>query len=466
VSTVPFAREAYERVRASTPETTLLNWIVEEDDSGSVPGDPRAREPQRMLLQRPGLSAFATLPGPVQALYAPRNTAFADCYAVAGNKLYSVTSGGSRKLGDLVGSTGRVSIAANFDRLAIVSYPHFYLYGASKAGTSSTFRQVTIPNFEGPTPKAVAVVMLNSYFVVACEDGTIFWLVPGEDEVDGLHFANAEASPDGLVGVATLSGNLFFFGNTTTEVWQPTGNADLPFQPTTGQNYSRGAVHRDTIVNIDNSVIWVGEDGKVYRAGDTPGRISTNGIDERLKLRSGAPGAWTFSHDGHLFYVLTIPGQGTFAYDLQTKTWSEFGSQGYDYWRPRVGCQTSAGWLCGDSVTGAIWRISDNATDAGTPIIRRASATVALKGGPKRVDNLVLDVGCSAPCEWRVRWADADEQLSAQEWISVPASRAGDDSLSLYRIGAARSPRRTFEVEITDPCVVRLSQARIGEAWR
>jgi len=420
-----------------------------------------------MLLQRPGLSPYTTAgTTAIQALYAPSNPAFNSIYAISGNKLYQVSNkAASAVIGTVAGDDGLVAASANFDRLAFVAYPNLYLFGATKASTSNSFRNVPVPDGY----LAVDVTMLNDYFVIACEDGTFFWLAPGYDDLtsngNALHFATAQSDPDGLVGVETLNGNLVLFGSRTVETWQPVANADLPFQRTAGQDFARGALSRDSIRKIDNSIIWVGDDAKVYRFANIPQKISTDGIDERLRLRTGPPSAWTFSYDGHLFYVLAIPGQGTFAFDIASQTWSQFQTTGQVGWRPQVGCQTSTGWICGDSQTGAIWALSDASTDAGAAISRRASATVAIAGSPKRVDNIVLDVGCEAACTWNVRWADADQRLIDAAWVPLQAD-AGSSALSLYRMGAARGPYRTFEIEVTDPVAVRLSGARVGEAWR
>jgi hypothetical protein len=453
---IPFAKSSYRRDRAFGPEQKLVNWIVEKDGSGSE------IEPL-MLLQRPGLERVATLPAPVQAMLYTAGGA-AGTYAVAGSALYRIDDGATPLLGQMSGTDDLVSMASNFDRVAIVSSGLLYLYGASTGSTDNSFRQVEIPDGH----VAADITSLNGYFVIACEDGRYYWLVPGDDDLSGdsaLHFATAESSPDGLVGCAVLDGNLFLFGTTTTEVWQPVANADLPFQRITGQEYQRGCLSRDTIRPIDNSLIWVGDDGKVYRASNVPEHISTDSIDERIKRRSADPSAWIYSYESHLFYVLSIPGQSTFAYDISTQIWSEVASEGYANWRPIVGATTPSDILCGDSETGAVWKLTDAATDDGDIIRRTVSATVAVSGRPRRIDNIVLDVAGSAACTWMVRWADADELVDDQEWISLDA-RPGADVLTLYRMGAASQPCRTIEVEITDPVGARFSGGRIGEAYR
>ena len=460
MSEISFANAAYKRQRAFSPEQRLVNFILEKDDSDS-------EETKVMALQRPGLERWSTLPAPIQALYNSTSalSPLPATLAVSGSNLYSVAQDGSTLLGAMSGTDARVAIAANFDRVAIVSRPLLYFYGATSASTANSFRNVAIPN----DLQAVDVTSLNGYFIIAMADSTFYWLVPGVDDFSSddeeLDFATAESVPDGLVGVATLNGNLFLFGQSSIEVWQPTGNADLPFQRTTGQDYQRGCLARDSIQHIDNSLIWVGDDAKVYRAQAVPQKISTDGIDERLRLRTGDPSAWTFSYDGHLLYVLRIPGQGSFAYDIPSQTWSEFASEGYDLWRPFVGCDATGGPICGDSESGAIWQLADISNDDGQIMRRTISATAPVKSSPTRLDAITLDVGSEAACEWSIRWADADEFLADQDWATLPA-KAGSDTLNLRRCGAARSPYRTVEVEVTADVAVRFSGGRLGEAWR
>lgn len=460
MSKLNFAKASYNRSRAFLPEQKLINFIIEADASG-------AEETQVMALQRPGMERWSTLSGPIQGLYASDNdfSTIPATFAVSGDNLYSIEQSGSTLLGAMSGDGGRCAFASNFDRVAVVSGPLLYLYGATKDSTTNSFRNVTLPNSE----VIVDVCSLNGYFIIATRSGVFYWLVPGTDDFSGsqdaLNFATAESLPDGLVATATLNGNLFLFGKDSVEVWQPTGNADLPFQRTTGQDLQRGCLARDTVRDLDNSLFFVGDDAKVYRVATVPERISTDSIDEHLKLRTGDPSAWNFSYDAHLYYVLRIPGRGSFAYDVAGKVWSEFASEGFDHWRPHVGCKVGSAVICGDSQSGAIWQLSDVSNDDGELMRRTISASAPVSSKPVRLDSITLDVGSESSCDWSIRWADADEVLADQEWISLPA-RAGTDTLNLYRIGAARSPYRTVEVEVTADVAVRFSGGRLGEAWR
>lgn len=82
--------------------------------------------------------------------------------------------------------------------------------------------------------------------------------------------------------------------------------------------------------------------------------------------------AWTFSLDGHDFYVLELAGEGTVVYDLATGQWAEWKTTGLDVWRARIGAnwlgmgKTTADRLygtnvvCGDNTLGILWMLDPN----------------------------------------------------------------------------------------------------------
>ena len=176
-SPIPFAKQAYRRDAALTPEQILVNLIVEKDQSDSD-------SETIMLLGRPGLDALTTLAGPIQAVFAPSNAmsaGFPSLIVIAANTVYSVSGSTATTLGTITGTDVRVAVAGNFDRIAIVADGCLWLYGASTGSTQNTFRQVDIP-----TPySAVDVTTLDGYFIVAMSTGTFYWLVPADDDFTG-----------------------------------------------------------------------------------------------------------------------------------------------------------------------------------------------------------------------------------------------------------------------------------------
>jgi hypothetical protein len=74
--------------------------------------------------------------------------------------------------------------------------------------------------------------------------------------------------------------------------------------------------------------------------------------------------AWTFSLDGHTFYVLDIGEQGTFLYDIVTQNWCQFQTQNSVGWNLRNGCMwwTGAPRIVGGDSTGPYtWELDPTA---------------------------------------------------------------------------------------------------------
>lgn len=76
---------------------------------------------------------------------------------------------------------------------------------------------------------------------------------------------------------------------------------------------------------------------------------------ENLKKRS-----WTFTLDGHTFYVLTLGEQGTYLYDLITGQWTQWITQGLNTWNMELGTTWRGGVVAGDQAEPIIWRMTPN----------------------------------------------------------------------------------------------------------
>lgn len=444
---VPLGLQSYERPSGFQPPTKLLNFYLEEDKSGASPD-------QVMRLQRPGLAPFTTLTGNVRALFYREGINDGLPVAVAGSTLYGLDGGSNVIMGTVENDAARAHIAANFEKIAVVSGGIFYTHDGS------TLTAVDLPDDEAP----IGLEAINGYFILILSDGTFYWLVPGEDEIDALDFATAESSPDGLVGIKRLGDELFFFGASTVEVWQTQGDADAPFARAPGRLFDKGCISADTIETFDNSVVWVGEDGIVYKVGNVPTRISSEGIEELIRKRTGKLSAFTFSHDGHSFYVLKVPGQGSFAFDAASKVWSEFGTYQEAAWKPHVAASKGSTTYCGDATSGKVWTLDPNrSNDDGTIMERAVSGSVGFGGKPIRCNSFTVGVGCEADLDLRVRWWDGREAIPAT-WAILPA-RAPVDLPTLWRLGIATQPVRTFEINIIADAKVRLSGAAVNDGW-
>lgn len=437
---VPLGVKAYARAEAMVPETRLVNMWLEKDESGISPDG-------LMRVQRPGLSRYETRTSPIRGL----------SYRTATSLEVTVTDrlyvGGQDK-----GGISGFGIAPTVDtpfHMAVLGGAVLHLYGDSLI-------TVKMPNDAG---EIVDIDQLNGYILILMRSGRFYWIEPGATIVDPLNFATAESSPDMGVAIRRVGDEFWIFSETSVEPWQATGNLDAPFQPVTGRVYESGCLARDTVRRFDNSVMWVTDALQVARGGSVPTVVSDSGISERLRKRTGAPSAFTFPWDGHDFYVLRIPGEGTFAYDAATQNWCEFSTLGFSVWKPVVAEDHAGTVRLGDSESGAVWKLDSEAmTDDGAAIERIVTGTVGFLGRTGRNNSLGVGVGVSADATVRIRWKDGQDDFPAY-YDELPV-RAPMDVANIYRMGRPEQPYRTVEVSCVDPVRLRVAGAMINEAWK
>lgn len=159
-----------------------------------------------------------------------------------------------------------------------LGWPGGFMFGGSD-GTAL----VTVPLPDDVS--ATSLDYIKGYVIVTV--GTPFaqrfyWIQPGAASVDPLDFAEAESSLDPVLNVKTISDQFWLFGTNTTEPWYVTGDATAPMAPVQGRPYNRG-IWEGTAVKVNDSVILVGQDGRVYDVSSGPDPISYPGIEERIR---------------------------------------------------------------------------------------------------------------------------------------------------------------------------------------
>lgn len=288
----------------------LVNCFAEKAD-----GDKRE---DFALMVTPGLTLWHTAGvGPMRGSIFVAGV----LYVVSGNTLYSVASNGTATSRGTIAGTGPVSIAANYTEVCIAANGTGYVYSG---GTLST-----------PVPFSVSAVCYA--------DGYILWQIQNSEQFiissldhaltyDAADIASVEGAPDNLIGMINDHREIQFYGQTTVEIFYNSGAAFFPFERQGNAFIERGCFDRDSIVKIDNTVTFVGNDRIVYSLnGYLPQRISTHVIEYYLRdatyIRS-----WTYSQEGHKFYVMECD-RGTFLFDQATGAWHRRRSYGSDYWR-------------------------------------------------------------------------------------------------------------------------------------
>jgi hypothetical protein len=297
-----------------------VNMHLVIDQQGKAPAS---------LYSRPGNSLFMNLGvGAGRRGFAATN---GRVFAVSGSEVYEIYSDATSTLrGSLLTSSGELSMAENGQQLAICDGTDLYILKYS----DNTFQRVVSANL----PSAASVIFLDGYFIVnrSLTSG-IFQISSPYDGLTwaALDFATAESSPDSLVRVANIFGQLWLFGDLSIEPWSNTGAASFPFQRVNSSaRLSVGTAAPNTVIELDSTAYWVGKDingvGIVYRAdGFSPQRISNDAIELRIQAAPSISTlkAMSYQEAGHTFYIITGGGMETaLVYDILTKEWFEWAS--------------------------------------------------------------------------------------------------------------------------------------------
>lgn len=447
-----FTKGAYNRSDVGLPQARLQNFYVEKTEGGPS-ADAR--------LPRPGLAeSYVVGAGPIRVEYQQKGVFDGDKFVVSGTQVYRETT----LIGSVIGDEN-ARIAASASQLVVVSGGAAYLYDGA------TFAIITDPDL----PEVSDVTTLAGRFIYTEVDtDRFFWSVVNDAaDIDGLAFATAEGSPDANVAMAVLGDQLFFFGQITTEMWFPTGDQDAPFQRTQGLRYDRGCAAQGTVVQMDNGLFWLGNDRIVYRTGNSPQRLSTHGVEESLRKCSSIETCSGFyvTFDGHSFYVLGIPGQGTYAYDAATREWAEWTSYGKTAFRVTSCVMVDGAAYMGDAESGQVWTFDPDQYADGSDVItglvscfypRSAGVEFNFMVGLQAVRG-VGNADSPEPLV-EMRYSD-DGGRTWSNWRSVSAGKIGEYGVKAIwqKLGRVRNPGRGYEFRITDPVLKVLSYAVINE---
>lgn len=444
---LPLAVAYADRAEYGEP-ARLVNLYVERGQ------DKPSRRPRPGLVLRYLLGA-----GPVRASIYSEGSIGPAVFTICGVKAYS----GQTELGVMTGSEG-ATIASSGAEVV------FTLGGLAWLWDGVLFSQITDPDL----PPVSGVVFLGGrfYYQTRDTDQWFFSALYDASTIDGLAFATAESSPDATKGIATLGDEVWFFGTQTVEPWYQTGDSSAPLQRAQGRRFERGCAAAPTICQLDNTLFWVGENGQVYRAAETPKRVSTNPIEAKIRACSDVSTctAFTTNFEGHEFYVLTIPGQGSFAYDVSTETWAEWQTYGATVFRAITCTQAENNAYLGDA-DGNVFRWGfDTFTDYNDPITRICPAFLPVGAGSFINSNVCLQgvrgvgtaTGQGASPVVEIRWSDNGKTWG--NWLERTLGATGTYPKAIWwRLGEVKSPGRWYEFRTTDPVVFSPSGMTFNE---
>lgn len=380
---IPFVGQSYLLRSKNLAAQRCVNFYVERSE---VNPDDMA------LYGTPGTRRLLTMPneGGIRQIYVP---ATGKAIVVQGDKVYSLDNNYNYTecYGDqLKTNGGYVCIADNGTDAVLVDGRHGYILNL----TTNVVSVIENEAFYG----ADRVGFIDGYFIFNKPDTQQFYISGLYNTTfDGLDFASAEGSPDLLVSLLVDHREVWMFGESTTEVFYNSGDADFPIERISGAFLEHGCAAKHSVAKLDNTVFWLGKDsngaGTVWRAnGYTPQRVSTHAIEYALQGYSQINDAiaYTYQADGHAFYILTFPeANKTWCYDVSTSGWHErsyrnpvTGEDG----RHRSSCLAFYGGrhIVGDYADGRIYHLDpDYYSDDGDPLVSVRAAPVISNDGKR-----------------------------------------------------------------------------------
>lgn len=425
-------------------------------------------------VSRPTLAEFAEVgDGPIHAIWRQDATFNGDWLIVSGTELYRFNE--TTKVATLIDTlpgTSRCQFAGTGDRVLIAR--DGVAYSTDGENITIVLMPDDVPEYEDTPAPVQSVACINSYFLLSVRNSQRFyWILPGEVDPDPLDFASAERTPDDIESINILMDEIWMIGTSAPEVWIATSDSDNPFARISGRVYDEGCASRDTIATgVANNLpclFWVTDTRTVVLAQGTPQKISTEAIEEKLKIATNLRG-YTFRHNRHDFYILTSD-QFTYAYDIISKQWGRWDTYHQVNFCGDVALMSGSSVYVGDYTSNAIYVFEEGVSDYGLPVIREISGQVPNPGKSIKCSNVIVRVNAGWSPQYsfspslEMRWSD-DQGASFSDYIVIPLGDKGFyNTDTIFRsLGLINRPGRDFEFRFSDQARFRIDYAVMNEA--
>lgn len=349
----------------------LTNCYAERAD-----GDKRA---DFAVMATPGLTEWADVgAGPIRG----RHVVGGVLYVVSATVLYSVDSAGNETSIGTIAGTGPVRMASNYTQLCIAANGTGYVYSGGSLSTPLSF-------------SVSDVLYADGYIVWQVQDSEQFFISALDNALsyDAADITSVEGFPDNLVGMVNDHRELQCYSERSVEIYYNSGALAFPFERQGNAFIERGCFDRDSIVKLDNSVTFMGEDRVIYTlVGYQPQRISTHWVEHELRAATYAR-AWTYTQEGHKFYVIEHDG-GTLVFDFSTGAWHKRASWDSSFWRCNGSIEAYDRLLLSDRTNGKLYIPSlDVHTEDGETIAMEIQLPT-IEAGRERATMYAFEVVC------------------------------------------------------------------------
>lgn len=363
---VPFAGGSYSDETKPWTIQDTVNYIP------TVSERPGTRS-QVILKCCPGLRYRLTVgSGPIRGAH----NAEGRLLVVSGSRLYWIKTDWSAQDIGMIPGVGRVQIAHNQvtggNQVLIATGDDGYVYNT----VDNSLTRITDEGYPG-----ASTVRYAGQYLLQIDPLRRFWF--HSDLADAFSYSTidryeAEASPDRLLCLEVNGGRVFVFGERTIEVYDNIVSENAAFARS-GIVIDRGCASPHATCVLDNSIIFLGDDGIVYRMdGYNPVRISHHPMEAEISKSDIRRSFFTtWESRGHKIAYLTMQDGKTWGYDIASQEFCRRKSHGLDRWRVNTLTSWNGNTIAGDFSNGKLYSLDwDYMREEDAPIERERTFAV------------------------------------------------------------------------------------------
>jgi len=357
-----------------------VNWIPELAE-----GLNRTRI---KLADAPGLRTLLTLG--VEAGRGLHNVQ-GRLFAVCGNSLYEIRPDFTSINRGTIPGVGRVGMQHNQrgtgNELLITNGSAGYVFDTAL----NTLVKITDPGYPG----GHSPDFLDGYLFEVEPYGRFFFHseLTKAKEYNTLDRYQSESSPDKLVTGRVNQQEYVAFNETTTEFFYNSGTTTGTFK-SKRISMDRGCAGRYTVARMDNSLLWLGNDGVFYRLNGYSAQPISTGAVEKAVIGYNWAQCFTMTLESkhHKITYWTFPDGKTFGYDVITGLWHRRESFGLNRWRVNAIVEWNGMWIANDYTNGKIYAVDWDVSYEGSDPLERGIKTPIMHDDQNPMTVIRLDL--------------------------------------------------------------------------
>lgn len=443
-------------------ENTAVNMYLQTAQEGE-------KEPGKMRTA-PGFTEWLDIgvTGQVRGAIAASD---GNSYVIIAEKVYKITpTKTATLLGSIGTSTGQIRPADNGYQMAFADGVAGWCYTYA----TGVFEQISDADF----PNGCAdIVYTNNYGMAIMPDTEQLYIsgitaLHGDFLIwDALDFTSASVSPDRALALI-IDYYAIVLGSDSVEQFYYSGNADFPFDIVRGAPVKEGTIGAHCVAKLDNSIVWLGTCGVVWRLeGGVAIRISNHAVESTIS-------GWgtnelcelmAWKECGRAMVAITHPTQGIAqVFDASTRLWHErasFSGGSFGKWQASCIWNFAGKVLVGHHTDGKIYSLDGSSYSYGDGVKkflrrwrfenteRKPFTIPRITFDIKQGVGLVTGQGSDPQLMFRT---SADQGRTWSDIQTVSMGKIGNTNQDIFitRLGTKRD--WTFELSGTDPVEVEI----------